>query len=164
MGNQLQNTDEICCPKFDPTPWDNKEIIWKDKLFVTDDVFCIFHIPINMGKVLTRMNNKVTEAKAEVDAKDFILLSQDVSNWKSVQYYAVSKEIPGMNNVKLSGTFLSKVFEGPYKDAKKWYYNMIEYVRSKGKEAKNIYFYYTTCPKCAKKWGKNYVVVLAQIE
>jgi hypothetical protein len=24
-------------------------------------------------------------------------------------------------------------------------------------------FYYTTCPKCAKRYGKNYVVLLAQI-
>ncbi len=23
--------------------------------------------------------------------------------------------------------------------------------------------YYTTCPKCAKKYGKNYVVILAQV-
>jgi hypothetical protein len=26
-----------------------------------------------------------------------------------------------------------------------------------------MYFFYTTCPKCAKKYGKNYVVILAQI-
>jgi hypothetical protein len=26
-----------------------------------------------------------------------------------------------------------------------------------------LYCYYTTCPKCAKKYGKNYVVLLAKV-
>jgi len=26
-----------------------------------------------------------------------------------------------------------------------------------------MYFFYTTCPKCAKKYGKNYVVILAEV-
>ncbi|MGE5758418.1 MAG: hydrolase [Sideroxydans sp.] len=29
---------------------------------------------------------------------------------------------------------------------------------------RKLYFYYTTCPKCAKKYGKNYVVILAEVE
>ncbi len=45
----------------------------------------------------------------------------------------------------------------------KWIKEMEEYVKSKGKETKMQYFYYTTCPKCAKKYGKNYVVLLTQI-
>ena len=26
-----------------------------------------------------------------------------------------------------------------------------------------LFFYYTTCPRCAKQYGKNYVVGLAQV-
>ena len=26
-----------------------------------------------------------------------------------------------------------------------------------------LYFFYTTCPKCAKYYGKNYVVLVAQV-
>jgi len=44
-----------------------------------------------------------------------------------------------------------------------WIKEMNGYVKSKGKELKKLYFYYTACPKCAKKYGKNYVVLLAQI-
>ena len=33
----------------------------------------------------------------------------------------------------------------------------------KGKVAKQLLFYYTTCPKCAKAYGKNYVVLFAQV-
>ncbi len=68
-----------------------------------------------------------------------------------------------MQNVKLSGTFLTKVFEGPYQNAPKWLKEMEAYVAEQGKKAQKYYFYYTTCPKCAKKWGKNYVVIFAQV-
>ena len=27
-----------CCPKFDPEPWNDKEITWKDKLFIKDSI------------------------------------------------------------------------------------------------------------------------------
>jgi hypothetical protein len=27
-----------------------------------------------------------------------------------------------------------------------------------------MYMWYTTCPKCAKKYGKNYVTIIAQID
>ena len=38
-----------------------------------------------------------------------------------------------------------------------------ELATEKGVEVKKIYLYYTTCPKCAQKWGKNYVVGFLQI-
>jgi hypothetical protein len=37
------------------------------------------------------------------------------------------------------------------------------HVASKQKAMQKLYFFYTTCPKCAKAYGKNYVVLLAQI-
>jgi hypothetical protein len=70
----------------------------------------------------------------------------------------VSKDINQANMATLSGTFLSKVFEGSYKNMGKWIKEMHAYVAGKGTETKKLWFYYTTCPKCAKKYGKNYVV------
>jgi hypothetical protein len=64
---------------------------------------------------------------------------------------------------KLSGTFLTKVFEGPYQNAGKWAQEMKQYVQGKDKKIQKLYFSYTTCPKCAKVYGKNYVVLFAQI-
>jgi hypothetical protein len=61
------------------------------------------------------------------------------------------------------GTFLTKVFEGPYQNAGKWALEMREYVEAKGKKSDKLYFSYTACPKCAKAYGKNYVVLFAQI-
>ena len=40
---------------------------------------------------------------------------------------------------------------------------MKSFVKGKGKPPQKLYFNYTTCPKCAKKYGKNYVVILAKI-
>jgi len=36
-------------------------------------------------------------------------------------------------------------------------------LKKQGNIGREGYFYYTTCPKCAKKYGKNYVVLLAQV-
>ena len=63
----------------------------------------------------------------------------------------------------ISGTFLSKVFEGPYRNMRKWIEEMKAFVQGKGQALQRMYFFYTTCPKCAKKYGKNYVALLAQV-
>jgi hypothetical protein len=78
-------------------------------------------------------------------------------------YIAVEKDIPGAQMKRISGTFLTKVFEGPYKNIRRWVQEMMRYVASKGRQLNKMYFFYTTCPKCAKFYGKNYVVLLAQI-
>lgn len=78
-------------------------------------------------------------------------------------YIAVSKEVPAKKMATLSGKFLTKVFEGPYKDVRKWMEEMKSFVESKEETVRKMYMFYTTCPKCAKKYGKNYVVILAQV-
>jgi hypothetical protein len=65
---------------------------------------------------------------------------------------------------EISGTFLTKVFEGPFRDAPRWIANMKRYVAAKNRTLERLYFGYTTCPKCAKAYGKNYVVMFAKVE
>jgi len=55
------------------------------------------------------------------------------------------------------------VFDGPYSDAKRWYDEMKAFSVAHGKPDSDVYFYYTTCPKCAKHYGHNYVYGLAEI-
>lgn len=150
-----------CCEPFNPRPWQEKEIVWKDKIFVKDHVTSILHIPLNMGKIVTR-NMELIE-KAEAKASHQLMLTDEKSLWGADIYIDVSKNVPGAQIATLSGTFLTKVFEGPYQNADKWALEMNEYVKSKDKGSKKIYFFYTTCPKCAKEYGKNYVVLFAQI-
>ena len=157
------NEEKICCPEFNPTPWDNKETVWTDKMFIKEKTYSIFYMPLNMGSMMKRACSKIEKAGASPDMKDWVMLSDEFSPWKGAHYLAVTKEVPDAENVKISGTFLRKVFEGPYKDAGKWYKEMKKMAEEKGIPNNKIYFYYTTCPKCAKKWGKNYVVGFLQI-
>ncbi|MCV3205496.1 hypothetical protein OHD62_06965 [Mesorhizobium sp. YC-39] len=36
--------------------------------------------------------------------------------------------------------------------------------RDRNAEPREVYFFYTTCPKCAKAYGKNYVVGVAAVD
>ena len=161
MEKSYDNSETGCCPKFNPEPWDEKEVTFQDKLFVKDRVTSLFHIPLNFGKVMVRNMEKIQAANAV--APEPVVLSDEKSLWGADVYIAVSKDVPGAEMTKISGTFLTKVFEGPYKDIREWIEEMKAYVESKAKEMKKMYFFYTTCPKCAQVYGKNYIVILAQV-
>lgn len=150
-----------CCEPFNPEPWQDKTITWQDKIFVKDHVTNFLHIPLNMGKKIVK--NMALIEKAGAKAAYQLMLCDEKSMWGSDIYIDVAKDVPGAQMTTLSGTFLTKVFEGPYQNAGKWAKEMAEYVKSKDRELKKMYFSYTTCPKCAKSYGRNYVVLFAQI-
>jgi len=156
-----KDSETGCCPKFDPTPWDKKEVKFKDKLFLKDKVVSFFHIPLNMGRVITRDMEKIVKTKALTEKP--LMLSDEKSVFGSDIYIEVTKSIKGANCVKMSGTFLTKVYTGPYRDMGRWVKDMHEFVSSKKKTIKKMYFFYTMCPKCAKHYGQNYTVILAEI-
>jgi hypothetical protein len=158
MDNEIETG---CCPRFNPEPWDEKEVTWQDKIFIKDNVRSFLHIPLNFGQVVVKNMEMIEEAGAL--APQPLMLSDEKSLWGTDVYIAVSKEVPRAEMARISGTFLTKVFEGPYKNAGKWAKEMKAYVKSKGKEIKKMYFFYTTCPKCAEVYGKNYTVLLAKI-
>ena len=152
-----------CCPRFNPEGWDEQELHFKDKLFVKGKTRSIFHIPLNMKTMYLQTMSAIEKADA-MREDDLIILSHDPSAWKGEHYFSVSREVPGQEMVHLTGDYLTKVFEGPYKKAPKWEKEMETFVKEEGKSMKKLYFFYTTCPKCAKYYGKNYVVVVAEID
>lgn len=163
--NPVLAESEVCCPEFDRTPWDNKKHVWRDKLFLKDSVPELFHIPLPSmyGNVITRMWNKANDSGAAPDLKDFLLLAHDPSPFKGELFLSITKEIPGEENVKLSGTYMSKVFDGPYNQVPKYIKETDGYLASLKMKAKKYYFYYAYCPKCAKKYGHNYIVAFAEV-
>jgi hypothetical protein len=161
MEKLYEQSETGCCLRFDPGPWDEKEVTFDNKLFIKDHVKSFFHIPLNFGKVMVK--NMEMIQKADALEPEPLMLSDEKSLWGSDIYIAVSKEVPGAETARISGTFMTKVFEGPYKNAGQWAMEMKEYVKSKARELNKMYFFYTTCPKCAKVYGKNYTVILAQI-
>ncbi len=150
-----------CCPRFDPKPWDEQTLTWEGKRFVKDRVRSFLHIPLNFGAVMKRNIGAIEAAGATPEA--MIVLADENSLWGADVYIEVTKDVPGASMATISGTFLSKVFEGPYRNMRTWIDQMKRFVQGKGKSLKKMYFFYTTCPKCAKKYGKNYVAILAQV-
>ncbi len=160
MNNQtIKSTG--CCEPFNPEPWQDKEIIWQNKIFVKDHITSFLRIPLNMGKKIIKNMELIEKAGAKPPYQ--LMLTDEKSLWGADIYIDVARDVPGGQMAIISGTFLTKVFEGPYQNAGKWAKEMAEYVQSKGKELKKLYFSYTTCPKCAKAYGKNFVVLFAQI-
>lgn len=158
-----KNPKNICCYPLDTTLWEEKTHVWKEKLFLKDTVRQIMHIPLNMSAVVKRMFKKIEEADAMPQVKDFLMLAYDPSPWKSEIYMTVTKNITSGEMAKISGTFISKVYDGPYNHVPKWIKDMDEYLASKNEKALKYYFHYAYCPKCAKKYKHNYCVAFAQI-
>ena len=153
--------EEICCPKFEPEPWRDRTFEWKDKKFIKGRVRTFFNIPINFGGVIKRLDRQLKAAGAE--CPDWMCLSEHTSRWNMDLYLAVDKNVPDVENTSISGTFFSSVYEGPYKDTGKWCKDFEAKLNAKGQDVDKWYMWYTTCPKCAKKYGKNYVVLLTSL-
>lgn len=152
---------KLCCPRFDPAPWDGKVLTWERKLFAQDRVTSFLHIPLNFGAVVSRNSTAIAAAGAEVEPG--MILSDENSLWGADIYIEVAREVPQARMTSLSGTFLARVFEGPYRNMRTWVEEMTVYVHAQGHQIRKLYFYYTTCPRCAKEYGMNYVVILAQV-
>jgi hypothetical protein len=166
LTNEIPRTDPTdnetgCCPRFHPEPWDGQTLHFDHKPFVRASTVSLFHIPLNMGSVFGRTWTAIQQAHA--DTGGFLVLSHDDSPWHAEHLFAVDRDVPGADMTHLSGDFLVKVFEGPYKEARRWCDEMGRYVRENGKTLDALYFYYTTCPRCAKHYGRNYVVAVARV-
>jgi hypothetical protein len=160
-GDAMSEVAETgCCPRFDPSKWEGKELTWQDKLFVRDRVRSVFHIPLNFGGVMKRTMQAIEAADA-LDP-DQLVLSDENSLWGADVYIAVAKDVPGARMERLSGKYLVRTFEGPYSKAGVWAKDVTTHLANRGEQAKKLYFWYTTCPRCAKAYGKNYVAVVAE--
>ncbi len=158
----FRNSETGCCAKLDPADWDGREFTWKDQPFLKDQVRSFLHIPLNFGAVMRR--NLALAEKAEAYPERPFWLTDDRSPWGADYFLSLDREIPGASIERLSGRFLAKVFEGPYRHAGRWSREMVEFAAGRGLPVKKLYFYYATCPKCAKHYGKNQTVLFAQVE
>lgn len=151
------------CPQLNVTLWEEKIHHWKNKLFLRDEVHQFMHMPLNMASVVNSMFTKAEEANALPDTDTSLLLAHDPSPWKSELYLAVTKPVPDGNMTTLSGTFVSKVFDGPYNHVPQWIKAMDSYLASRKQKALKYYFHYAYCPTCAKKYRHNYCISFAQV-
>ena len=158
----MDQSETGCCPRFDPSGWDDAEFEFNERPFVRSTTVNFMHIPLNIGSVIKKTWKQIESADA-APRDEYLILSTDLSPWRGEHYFAVTKDVPNAEMTTLSGHYLTKVFEGPYRDAGKWVQEMEGFVSSAGKQLRRLYFFYTTCPRCAKHFGKNYVVAFAEV-
>jgi len=153
-----QSATAVCCPPFDPAPWNETLVSFEGKWFLQDHVVSLFHIPLNFGGVMTRCMRLIEAHQAQ--SQEQIVLSDESSLWGAEVYVLVNKEIPGAKMTRIPGQFRSKVFTGEFSQMGRFIQEMKNYVAVLGKSLGNLLFYYPLCPKCAKKYGGNKVVIL----
>jgi len=154
--------EEKCCVRLDAADWDKKEIEWEDKPFYKAKYRTIFHIPLNIGGVVTR-------TMAELDSRGLaedppMMLSKEESMFSSTMLFSLNEDASDLNTEKLSGKYASRLFEGGYREMGKWIRETKLYCSEIGKEAKELLFWYATCPKCAKKYGGVQTVIFAKVD
>lgn len=159
MSNENEN---VCCPEFNPQKWDDKILEWYNKNFIKSRVCTFFYMPMNFGSVMRKLDKLVNFSS--INQEEMVCLSDHTSKWNMDLYIAIDKEVQGIENVKLSGKHYCKVYEGKFQDTGKWCKDFEGVTKTKGLKTSKMYMWYTTCPKCAKKYGKNYVPIIAKIE
>mgnify|MGYP000223726716 CR=1 FL=1 len=151
-----------CCAKFNPEGWDGQRLHFENKPFIRATTKSALHIPLNMGAVFDRVLGHINQVGG-FDNSDYIVMSRELSPWKAEHLFATPKPVPDEEKSQLSGDFITKVFEGPFAEAKSWHDEMHAIVTREGGTPGDVYFFYTTCPKCAKAYGENYVVGVARL-
>ncbi len=162
----MTEEQDICCPEFEVKKWDDKTFYWDEKLFIKASVPTLFHIPLSsmISKNMSKLHNAAKDAHADIpDLKDALILFHDPSAFKSEMFYAVTKPVKGVENTTLSGRFIAGVFDGPYNSVPKHLKIMDKRMKEQGTPAKDYYIHYAYCPKCAQKYGKNYMILFAEI-
>jgi hypothetical protein len=94
---KLYDSETGCCPRFDPAPWDGKEHIFNNRLFIKDHVRSIFHIPIDFGKVMVRNIQKIVKADALAPAP-FMLCDETAPNAQNITAITTSSSLPKLIN------------------------------------------------------------------
>ncbi len=165
----MENSSQECCPEFDIGKWDKKTFVWDGKNFIRESMPTLFHIPFPpmIGSKITKMM-ELASKEDKIDSKkdEVLVLFQDPSAFKSNIYISVTENVSGANNCKITGTFIARVYDGPYGAVPKFIKEMNVYLEKEGKRIpKNYeyYIHYAYCPKCEKKYGHNYMILFAKI-
>lgn len=146
-----------CCPRFKSEGWNDVCLHLRGLPMLRATTRSIAHMPLNMGRVMTRVLERGT-ASGAFDPEQRLVLSRDLSPFAAEHLFLVRHAVEGEEMTTLSGDFLSHCFDGPYSRVARWGAELQDMARDKGHDPGRLYFFYTTCPKCAKAYGSNPVV------
>jgi hypothetical protein len=159
------NSEEVCCPFFKVEKWDEVKQRWINKPFLKDSVPQLFHIPLpgTYAKTIGRMWGKATKANAAPPRDSFLLIAHDPSPFRGELFMEITRDIPDADVVKLSGIFYSKVFEASFNEIPVCLKKMKDLLSKNHLVSQKDYVYFPYCPKCSKKYGHKYVVIISQV-
>jgi hypothetical protein len=150
-----------CCPIFHPELWDGKQFDFSGYTFIKATTRSFMYMPLNMDSVMTKTQKAICDAKQNYEDR-VLMLAEDVSPFKCNHYFLVKGPVPGFQEVKIEGTYLAKVFDGPFSMMGKWMKEIQEIGKKKNKTFTKFYTFYTTCPKCGNIYKHNYLVIFAK--
>ena len=162
----MKNSTQNCCSELNVEKWDKKTIQWEQKRFIKESMPTLFHMPFPsmLGKKMMKLHELAVKENATIpDVSEALILFRDPSAFKSEIYYAVTKEVQGADNCEITGTFVSVVYDGSYNKVPVFMKDMDNYLKQTGQTAKDYYIHYAYCPKCAKNYGHNYMILFARI-
>lgn len=159
--SDYDNQETGCCARLDPEAWDARRFQWTARPFLRDRVRSFLHVPLNFASVVTRAHEAVEAAEAY--PKRPFWLTHQVSPWASDFLIALDHEVPSTRVERLSGSYLTRMFVGPYRHVRAWIQEMDRYVLAQGFRMRRALFYYGQCPRCARHYGENQVVLFAEL-
>lgn len=151
-----------CCPRFNQAGWDGVTLHLRDLPVMRATTRSMAHIPLNMGRVMARVLAR-GQAAGAFDPAHHLVLSRDLSAFSAEHLFHVTRPVEGEEMTTLSGDFLTRCFDGPYRQAGQWCKEMEALAREQGHEPGRVFFFYTTCPNCAREYGHNPVVGLVEL-
>jgi hypothetical protein len=151
-----------CCPRFNPAGWENARLHFDKKPFLRATTRSIMHVPFNMGRVFARVQARLAETGA-APPETTLVLSRDLSPYTAEHLFAVARPVEGEEMTTLSGDFLTHLFEGSYARARGWCAELAAHARARGLRPGAVRFFYTTCPRCARVYGRNPVVGVVEL-
>jgi len=154
---------EVCCKDIDLSKWNFREVKWNRKPFYVVRYGTFLHIPIGIGKAMVSGMN-IVAGKYHTPYPE-LWLSKETGLFSAKMLFAVKKANPGDPSIeKLSGTFVTRGFQGPYKNMGNYIRVFNEQVKQKyGRKPIELYFWYANCPKCAKKQGGPKIVIFGRV-
>jgi hypothetical protein len=153
------------CPVFDVARWNDKVYTWENKMFIRGTMPQVLHFPLPgmIKRIMKKLWKQAAEAGAESSQEDFLMLTYDLSPWLCEFYMTVTRSVPGADNVILSGTYFTKVFDGPFSLVPQYINEMDILLTQKDMLAKKYYFYEAACPLCERKYKEKNIVAFAEI-
>lgn len=136
-------------------------LVWNDRPFLKVKVKTVFYVPLDLGKKLRRAQAQLEGAGAAVPGG--LVLMQHRSPWELDLFIDVAGPVPGAEIVTIGGTFLTRVFDGHYRDAPRFAAEMQHHVEDRGRRLRKLYYAWNACPSCARATGRNSCVVFAEV-